>query len=268
MSTADQAGTDAHPAPEAHPAAAAPTGSDAPSTRSAPAAQHHGTDRSHFRKDIEGMRAIAVVSVMLWHAGLAWIPGGFVGADVFFVISGFLMTTILLRDVDTLGRIRVGRFYVRRIRRLLRAVTAALAGTALITIFILPPTRWASIAKDTAASALYVVNWLFAKRSTDYLAQGEAPSPLQHFWSLSVEEQFYLLLLPVLLAATLWFVKSKRARRTAIVIPTAIAVVGGGRLDGLHWFGGRGFVKTGEAVAATRAGPYVVYHVLPAVLSS
>lgn len=171
-----------------------------------------GVDRSAFRADIEGMRAIAVIAVMAWHAGLPWVRGGFVGVDIFFVISGFLMTSVLLRDMQAHGRIRIGRFYMRRIRRLLPAAATALAGTAVLTWLMLPTLRWRDIAGDIAAAALYFVNWRFASDSVDYLAQGEAPSPVQHFWSLSVEEQFYLVL-PVAFALICLMVAGEQLRR-------------------------------------------------------
>jgi peptidoglycan/LPS O-acetylase OafA/YrhL len=164
--------------------------------------------------DIEGMRAVAVVAVMLWHAGIPGVSGGFVGVDVFFVISGFLMTTLLIGDAQRGGRIQVLGFYARRVRRLLPAAATALAGTALITVLVLPPIRWQDIEGDITAAALYFVNWRFANRSADYLQQGSASSPLLHFWSLSVEEQFYLVL-PVLLALVCLAVTTAARRRIA-----------------------------------------------------
>src|SRR5699024_1175083 len=92
----------------------------------------------HFRADIEGMRAVAVLGVMLWHAGVSWLPGGFTGVDVFFVVSGFLMTSLLLDEARSRGRVDVGRFYARRARRLLPAALTALLGTAVLTLLFLP----------------------------------------------------------------------------------------------------------------------------------
>lgn len=158
-----------------------------------------------FRADIEGMRAIAVIGVVLWHAGVPLLPGGFVGVDVFFVVSGFLMTALLLEEARARGRIDLGRFYARRARRLLPAALTALVGTAIITLAVIPRTRWGEIGGDLVASAAYLVNWRLSERSVDYLDVGRAPSPLQHYWSLSVEEQFYVLwpimLLLILLVA-------------------------------------------------------------------
>ncbi len=158
--------------------------------------------RPGFRADIQGMRAVAVFAVVLWHAGLSWMPGGYVGVDVFFVISGFLMTSILVSEARREGHIRLRAFFARRARRLLPAAVTALLGTAVLTVLTLPMTRWSDIGGDIAASAAYVLNWRMAAESVDYLATETAPSPLQHYWSLAVEEQFYLVW-PVLIALVL-----------------------------------------------------------------
>ncbi|MFK5688201.1 acyltransferase family protein [Ornithinimicrobium sp. LYQ92] len=157
-----------------------------------------------FRKDIEGMRALAVLGVMLWHAGVPLLPGGFIGVDVFFVVSGFLMTSLLLEEARSRGRIDLARFYARRARRLLPAALTALAGTTVLVLAFLPRARWSEVGGDLTASALYVVNWRMAWRSVDYLDLERAPSPLQHYWSLAVEEQFYVLW-PVLLLLILLY---------------------------------------------------------------
>lgn len=156
----------------------------------ADAARH----RPHpLRTDIEGLRAIAVGTVVLWHAGFAWVPGGFTGVDIFFVISGYLMSGVLLRQVAQTGRVNLRNFYARRARRLLPAALAALVGAAVILLLALPRSRWPSGGRDIVASATYLVNWRMAAQSVDYLSADVLPSPVQHFWSLSVEEQFYLL---------------------------------------------------------------------------
>lgn len=165
---------------------------------------------SRFRPDIQGLRAIAVGLVLLYHAGLPFFPGGYVGVDVFFVISGFLITGMLVRQSMERGRIDLADFYARRIRRILPAATVVLAFVAIVTLLILPRTRWDSIGVEIIASAFYVVNWVFAG-GTDYLNAEEAASPLQHFWTLAVEEQFYILW-PALLIGLLWFA-SRRSNR-------------------------------------------------------
>lgn len=158
---------------------------------------------SRFRPDIQGLRAIAVGLVLLYHAGLSWLPGGFVGVDVFFVISGFLITGMLVRQSMDRGRIDLADFYARRIRRILPAATVVLLFVTVVTLVLLPRTRWEGIGTEIIASAFYLVNWLFAGE-TDYLNAEEAASPLQHFWTLAVEEQFYIVW-PALLIALLWF---------------------------------------------------------------
>ena len=163
-----------------------------------------------FRPDIQGLRAIAVLAVLAYHVWPISLPGGFVGVDVFFVISGYLITGVLLADVESAGRIALGRFYARRIKRLLPAATCVLIAIAL-AIPLLPAGRRAETAIELAASALYVQNHWLAHRARDYLAADDAPSIVQHYWSLSVEEQYYIAW-PLLLglAALLW--PSHRAR--------------------------------------------------------
>jgi peptidoglycan/LPS O-acetylase OafA/YrhL len=165
---------------------------------------------SRFRPDIQGLRAVAVGLVLLYHAGVPFVPGGYVGVDVFFVISGFLITGMLVRQSIERGRIDLADFYARRIRRILPAATVVLAFVAIFTLLILPRTRWDGIGVEIVASAFYLVNWVFAG-GTDYLNAEEAASPLQHFWTLAVEEQFYIVW-PALLVGLLWLA-SRRSQR-------------------------------------------------------
>jgi peptidoglycan/LPS O-acetylase OafA/YrhL len=158
---------------------------------------------SHWRPDIEGLRAIAVGTVIAAHIGFPYMAGGFVGVDVFFVISGFLITSLLLREIDTTGTISIAGFYARRAVRLLPAAATVLLATLWASWLWLPRTRLGEIAADAATAALNVINIRLAQEGTDYLNADAAPSPLQHFWSLAVEEQFYIVWPLVLLAIAL-----------------------------------------------------------------
>ena len=154
-----------------------------------------------FRPDLEGLRAVAVLLVLLYHAGLPGFTGGYVGVDVFFVLSGFLITGLIVRELESSGTVRLASFYARRARRLLPAAAVVLAATMLASAILLPPLRVPDIAGDAAAAALYVSNIRFGLMATDYLQSQQAPSPLLHYWSLGVEEQFYLFWPAILLLA-------------------------------------------------------------------
>ena len=155
-----------------------------------------------FRPDIQGLRAVAVGVVLLFHANFPFMNGGFIGVDVFFVISGYLITGLLLREALTRGRIDLADFYARRARRILPAATIVLIATLAMTWLFLPQIRWEQIGIEAAGAAVYIVNWILAK-NTDYLNADTVASPIQHFWTLSVEEQFYIVW-PLLLIAALW----------------------------------------------------------------
>ncbi|MFE2105007.1 acyltransferase family protein [Kitasatospora sp. NPDC059463] len=204
------------PVPELRPTAftipgqrdrAASRGSDAPG----PAPRSAG-----FRPDIEGLRALAVLAVLAFHAAVPGLAGGFVGVDVFLVVSGYLITGLLLREATTTGRIRLGEFFSRRARRLLPSAAVVLGAVALFGAWLTVPLRRADLEYDVLAAALSVGNWRFVAQQTDYLAAGRDESPLLHFWSLAVEEQFYLVWAPLL----------------ALTVHLVLRVVRGGRADG------------------------------------
>ncbi|WP_116377044.1 acyltransferase family protein [Mycobacterium sp. MFM001] len=169
---------------------------------------------SRFRGDIEGLRAVAVLAVVLFHADVPGVGGGYVGVDVFFVISGFLITGLLWREASSTGTVRLGRFYGARARRLLPASAAVGVVTAIGAAVLLPPLQARTVFGDGIASALYVVNYRFILQGVDYLAPYMPPSPFQHYWSLGVEEQFYLLWAPLILG-TAWLIRRLRKRSRA-----------------------------------------------------
>jgi peptidoglycan/LPS O-acetylase OafA/YrhL len=144
-----------------------------------------------YMPGIDAMRALAVLAVFGYHAGLGWLPGGFLGVDVFFVISGYLITSLLLREFRGTGHIEIGRFWLRRARRLLPAVGVLIA-VALIVSAIAEPAKIDQIRGDALASLFYFANWHFIFAHTSYFEQFGRPSLFTHLWSLSVEEQFYL----------------------------------------------------------------------------
>ncbi|HEX2892757.1 MAG TPA: acyltransferase family protein [Marmoricola sp.] len=168
------------------------------------------------RTDIQGLRAIAVSLVLVYHLAPHSLTGGFTGVDVFFVISGFLITLHLLERMPARPR-DLGVFWSRRVRRLLPASLLVLAVTLVASRLVAPETQWANTARQGRAAALYVVNWVLARDAVDYLAAENAPSPVQHFWSLSVEEQFYFVW-PVLILLLGLLARATRRRPLPIVL--------------------------------------------------
>ncbi|WP_276606350.1 acyltransferase family protein [Arthrobacter sp. CAU 1506] len=173
---------------------------------------------------MQGLRALAVSMVVVYHLWPGALTGGFVGVDVFFVISGYLMTAHLLGRQPRTGHDLL-QFWGRRIRRLLPAAFVVLAATAVGSRMLAPPTQWEEIARQVIGSALYVENWLLASSSVDYLAADDAPTPVQHFWSLSVEEQFYLGW-PVLMLLVFAAARQRQVRPAVAVRWMVAAVIG------------------------------------------
>lgn len=143
-----------------------------------------------IRPDIQGLRMVAVGAVIADHL-LGWPVGGFVGVDIFFVISGFLITGLLLREHQRTGSISFVRFYRRRIKRILPAATLVIMFTVLVAHLLFASSRATATLWDGVWAFAFAANWNFAAQGTDYFPAGGAISPLQHYWSLAVEEQFY-----------------------------------------------------------------------------
>lgn len=197
---------------------AEPTGDADVEEPAAPVAPKHPV-----RADIQGLRAIAVASVVVFHFWPSLLPGGFTGVDVFFVVSGFLITSQILRDVDRFGAgAFAARFWAARIRRILPAATVVLVFVLIASYYVMPVSQWAEVGRHALASAVSLENWMLAAQSVDYGAEGASPTPVQHYWSLSVEEQFYLfwpiLLLVGALIAKRWSARLRRRRVIAVIM--------------------------------------------------
>ena len=191
---------------------------------------HHAT----FRPDIEGLRGVSVIAVVLYHAFPTAVPGGFVGVDVFFVISGFLITQLLLRELEATGGIDLVEFWARRIRRILPAATFVLCAVALIALCT-PSIDGRLLGRHIIAAALFYYNWRQPAEGVDYLALDDRDNPLLHYWSLAVEEQFYLVW-PVLLLALASFAAAKRdSRRVVFAITALLAMMSFGIALHLTW---------------------------------
>lgn len=222
-----------------------------------PESTHH-----RVRADIQGLRALAVASVVVFHFWPSLLPGGFTGVDVFFVVSGFLITGQILRDVDRHRPLTfAARFWAARVRRIVPVALLVLGLVLVASWYLLPVSRWPGVGQHVFASALSIENWQLAQEAVDYGAEGAAPRPVQHYWSLGVEEQFYLFWPLLLLAATLV------VRRLAV--PGRIRDLGGLRRIGRR--GAIGVVMGVVLVASlaysfyvTASDPGAAYFVTPA----
>jgi peptidoglycan/LPS O-acetylase OafA/YrhL len=175
--------------------------------------------RLGFRPDIEGLRAVAILLVVLYHSVPHAAPGGYIGVDVFFVISGFLITGQLVRELETRHRISFLAFYARRARRILPGATLVIVSTVIASSILLAPLAARRLFTDAIVAAFFGVNFRFAAEGANYFTQNLPPSPLQHFWSLSVEEQFYVVWPMLLLVSSLVWLQRRRARKAAAGAP-------------------------------------------------
>jgi peptidoglycan/LPS O-acetylase OafA/YrhL len=180
---------------------------------------------SRFIPHVQGLRAIAVLAVVLYHFWPGRFSGGYVGVDVFFVISGFLITAHLMRELTATGTVRLGQFWARRARRLLPASLLVLLFCALVAMspYLTPISALPNEVREILASTFYVENWYLALNSADYLNHAGDPTTVQHYWSLSLEEQFYVMWPLIMLLAAWIAVKYFRgARRRAVIIALGI----------------------------------------------
>lgn len=181
---------------------------------------------SRFIPHVQGLRAIAVLCVVLYHFWPGRVPGGYIGVDVFFVISGFLITSHLMRELTATGTVRLGQFWARRARRLLPASLLVLLFCAVVVMspYLMPTSALPNEVREILASTFYVENWYLALNSADYLNHAGSPTTVQHYWSLSLEEQFYVMWPLIMLLAAWIGVKWFRGQRRRTVI-AALGVV-------------------------------------------
>jgi len=167
--------------------------------------------------EIQGLRALATILVIIFHA--KFVGGGFIGVDIFYVISGFLISGLLFKEISETDGLRFGRFYLRRLKRLLPTSSFVLIVTAIASWVLLSPITRASVGRDVVAVSTYICNYLFAFWENDYQNLGAIPSPFIHYWSLAVEEQFYLLL------PALFFLLSRLRNKQSLLIGVWISTI-------------------------------------------
>ena len=195
-------------------------------SKAAVEAAHSVVSKPQFRADIEGLRAIAIILVVAYHAALPGFSGGYIGVDIFFVISGYLITWLLIHEAETTGKVDLIRFYTRRIRRLLPALTVMLLIVSAMSLFIYAPFEQLDLARTTLMTATYRSNLYFSEVAVDYLSADIDTNPLLHTWSLSVEEQFYLVWpLFVILVSGVWMRSRRIFRKQNIFAFIAIAAL-------------------------------------------
>jgi peptidoglycan/LPS O-acetylase OafA/YrhL len=183
------------------------------------------TSRPERRQEIQALRAVAVLSVVLFHLWPHAVPGGFVGVDVFFAISGYLITGLLARELDRRGTVGLAAFWARRARRLLPAALLVVLVCAAATVAFVPLTAWGGFFAELRAGTAYVENWHLASAAGDYFAADDAASPVRHFWSLSAEEQFYVLWPLLMMLGVLATRRRGTPSRRAVTATLALATL-------------------------------------------
>ena len=186
-------------------------------------------DRWTYRPELDGLRSVAVYLVVLFHCGIGPFEGGFVGVDLFFVLSGFLVSHVIWAEVDKHGSFRLGWFYARRVRRLLPAAVLVIVATAAVQLLVASAPQRGGMVRDGQAALVYLSNWQFIADSRDYFAaDATSESPFLHYWSLSIEEQFYVVL-PLVLLLLL------RLRRHAVAVLLLLTAVVAGSVALQVW---------------------------------
>ena len=182
-----------------------------------------GPVRGPRRADIQGLRAVAVTAVIAFHL-FGWPSGGYLGVDAFFVVSGFVITGVLVRERERSGRISLRAFWIRRARRILPLALLVIAAVVAIAPWAWAGAKVASIHTDALWAMLFAANWHYAARADTYFDAGSAPSPLLHYWSLGVEEQFYVAW-PLLVVLAVAVAGGIRRHRTAVAVLAALVGV-------------------------------------------
>ena len=200
-----------------------------------------------FVPALDGLRAIAVTGVMLYHGGAPLVGGGFLGVNVFFVLSGFLISSLLLGEWTKRLTIRLGQFWTRRARRLLPALLLMLVGVAIYAKVFATPGEFANLRLDSLSTLFYVANWHFIFAGANYFSQTAQPSPVSHMWSLAIEEQFYIVWPPVALVMLHLGRRLRPSRRLWPVLAVAVVGAAASALDmRLSYYGGASITRLYE----------------------
>ncbi len=170
---------------------------------------------------LDGLRGVAVAAVVVYHLWPDALPGGFIGVDVFFVLSGFLLTSLLVREAEASGSIRLGQFFIRRTRRLLPAMLLMVTTLAIYAAVWANAVELERLRRHGLAALLYVANWLFISDGTTYTDVVTGASPLRHVWSLSIEEQFYVILAGAIALAAA-FTATRRSTRRCVIVGSVV----------------------------------------------
>ncbi|WP_337368354.1 acyltransferase family protein [Senegalimassilia faecalis] len=217
MRTASATGTNAHACTHASERAQTPSANRKRDAQPAP------KKKSRYIPALDGLRALAVLGVIAYHMGMAWAPGGLLGVTVFFVLSGYLITSLLLIEWDNTGTINLPQFWLRRIKRLFPAIAFVIICVAALTT-IFDHSLLTKLREDMWAALCWVTNWWYILRDVSYFDALGAPSPVTHFWSLAIEEQFYVVWPVVLILAHKFGVKRSHMRNATLVLVLASAL--------------------------------------------